>query len=158
MACPAAEASKLLNGEIESPDEFESILNIHFKINTKNISKGIYGVLPPSPVDWIFVKEGLISTTTSAYRNFDNIDDVKSKIWEIVQKTLNISEDPQKTKVINEKKATFSCTNSQVSKRPQAKSKYENLLIAGEFTDTNLPSTIEGAAISGKTAASLASF
>jgi squalene-associated FAD-dependent desaturase len=57
--------------------------------------------------------------------------------------------------VIKEKRATFSPTNDINELRPGAKTEYENLALAGDWTDTGLPATIEGAIMSGYAAASL---
>jgi len=57
--------------------------------------------------------------------------------------------------VIKEKRATFSPTNDNNERRPGTKTKFENLALAGDWTDTGLPATIEGAVMSGYAAASL---
>jgi uncharacterized protein with NAD-binding domain and iron-sulfur cluster len=44
---------------------------------------------------------------------------------------------------------------AQDAKRPQAKTALANLVLAGDWTQTGLPATIEGALRSGETAARL---
>ncbi len=58
--------------------------------------------------------------------------------------------------VINEKRATFSPTPGMNAFRPTARTSVGNLLLAGDWTDTGLPATIEGALLSGEAAAHLA--
>jgi hydroxysqualene dehydroxylase len=41
-------------------------------------------------------------------------------------------------------------------RRPGAATQWHNLLLAGDWTDTGLPATIEGAVLSGRRAAELA--
>jgi hydroxysqualene dehydroxylase len=56
--------------------------------------------------------------------------------------------------VVREKRATFSLAGGQPI-RPPAKTAVGGLLLAGDWIDTALPSTIEGAVLSGHTAARL---
>ena len=56
--------------------------------------------------------------------------------------------------VIREKRATFSLAAGQPS-RPEARTAVEGLVLAGDWTATGLPATIEGAVVSGHTAARL---
>lgn len=61
-------------------------------------------------------------------------------------------------KVIKEKTATFKATLAIESKRPNAKTAIEGFFLAGDWTNTKLPATIEGAAQSGFEAAKLVSY
>jgi zeta-carotene desaturase len=54
--------------------------------------------------------------------------------------------------VIKEKRATFSPKPGVEPLRPSPQTVFENLILAGDWTDTGLPSTIEGAVISGRRA------
>ncbi|MDP1995201.1 MAG: FAD-dependent oxidoreductase, partial [Ignavibacteria bacterium] len=56
-------------------------------------------------------------------------------------------------KIIKEKRATFIPNKENLLKRPSAKTKLENVFLAGDWTNTGLPATIEGAIKSGNTAA-----
>jgi hydroxysqualene dehydroxylase len=58
--------------------------------------------------------------------------------------------------VIKEKRATFSPTPAVERLRPVAETAIAGLLLAGDWTATGLPATIEGAVLSGHTAAGLA--
>ena len=55
-------------------------------------------------------------------------------------------------KIIKEKRATFIPSNDILDKRPQQKTNIKNLIIAGDWVDTGLPSTIESAVKSGRVA------
>jgi uncharacterized protein with NAD-binding domain and iron-sulfur cluster len=59
-------------------------------------------------------------------------------------------------RVVKEKNATFAQTPAQVALRSPAQTAFTNLLLAGDWTDTGLPATIEGTLRSGEFAASLA--
>jgi len=54
---------------------------------------------------------------------------------------------------VKEKRATFAATPEQNLRRPRAYTQWKNLALAGDWTATGLPSTIEGAIRSGVKAA-----
>jgi zeta-carotene desaturase len=56
---------------------------------------------------------------------------------------------------IKEKRATFIPAPGLESKRPSAQTRFKNLFLAGDWTDTGLPGTIEGAIRSGVRAAEM---
>jgi len=57
------------------------------------------------------------------------------------------------SRTIKEKRATFSPTPAVEGLRPSVRTPLENLFLAGDWTNTGLPSTIEGAVASGHRAA-----
>ena len=59
-------------------------------------------------------------------------------------------------RIVKEKRATFAATPAQDALRPQAQTRWRNLHLAGDWTQTGLPATIEGAIRSGERAAELA--
>jgi hydroxysqualene dehydroxylase len=57
-------------------------------------------------------------------------------------------------RVVKEKRATFAATARQEERRPGSETALaENVALAGDWTDTGLPATIEGAIRSGRAAA-----
>ena len=52
-----------------------------------------------------------------------------------------------------EKRATIIATPAQLARRPKTRTHNPNLMLAGDWTDTGLPATIEGAIRSGNSAA-----
>jgi len=56
---------------------------------------------------------------------------------------------------VRERRATFAALPGENAKRPTAKTLYRNLFMAGDWTATGLPATIEGAIRSGHRAATL---
>ena len=56
-------------------------------------------------------------------------------------------------RVVKERRATFAATATQERLRPGARTALTNLVLAGDWTATGLPATIEGAIRSGRTAA-----
>jgi uncharacterized protein with NAD-binding domain and iron-sulfur cluster len=75
-------------------------------------------------------------------------------IWLEVQRAYDLPPGPLPPwQVVKEKRATFAATPTQLSRRPKSVTRWENLVLAGDWTDTGLPATIEGAIRSGFTAA-----
>ena len=57
--------------------------------------------------------------------------------------------------IVRERRATFEATPEQNAQRPGAPTRWKNLFLAGDWTDTGLPATIEGSVRSGNRAADL---
>jgi uncharacterized protein with NAD-binding domain and iron-sulfur cluster len=55
--------------------------------------------------------------------------------------------------IVKERRATFAATPAQLLRRPPATTRWANLALAGDWTATGLPATIEGAIRSGFAAA-----
>jgi hydroxysqualene dehydroxylase len=58
-------------------------------------------------------------------------------------------------KFVRARRATFEATPEQNALRPGAATTWKNLFLAGDWTDTGLPATIEGSVRSGNRAADL---
>jgi uncharacterized protein with NAD-binding domain and iron-sulfur cluster len=106
--------------------------------------------------EWIFLKPGVISTTTSAADRLIDRDaeDLAAALWKDIAQAYRL--DPAHMpphRVVKEKRATFACTPAQLLRRPKAKTRWRNLVLAGDWTDTGWPATIEGAIRSGFAAA-----
>lgn len=111
-----------------------------------------------SPLQWIFNKDSHINIVVS------DADEIAKKTnEEIIQMTMDELEKftqikkqcLTRFKIIREKRATFISSNKILNKRPENKTNIKNFFLAGDWTDTDLPSTIESAAKSGRIAAEL---
>jgi len=83
-------------------------------------------------------------------------EDLAIRIWADVSKALNLKVPMPAWQIVKEKRATFAATPQQDARRPAARTQWRNLFLAGDWTQTGLPATIEGALRSGETAAALA--
>ena len=76
-------------------------------------------------------------------------------VWREIAKITGADETLPRWQLVRERRATFAATPEQNAKRPPARTAWRNLVLAGDWTDTGLPSTIEGAIRSGERAAAL---
>ena len=51
--------------ELTVPDEFQAILNLHFRIDADPGEAGFWGLINGT-AEWVFVKPGIVSVTISA--------------------------------------------------------------------------------------------
>jgi hydroxysqualene dehydroxylase len=57
--------------------------------------------------------------------------------------------------IVKERRATFAATPAEARRRPKQETRWRNLALAGDWTETGLPATIEGAIRSGFAASDL---
>ena len=158
LAAPAAAAAALVPGLVV-PDRFEAILNVHFRCDADPGEAGFTGLIGGT-AEWVFVKPGVVSVTISAgNRRVDAPADVlAAEVWRDVRAVLRLPDAVPGTmppwRVVKEKRATFAATPEQDRRRPPARTRWPNLVLAGDWTATGLPATIEGAIRSGCNAAS----
>ena len=156
VAVPPWIAPSLLPG-LSAPSQYRAIVNAHFRIAPPADFPPMIGVLGAT-VEWIFAFPDRLSVTISgADRLLDQSrEELAALIWREVAQVAGISADPPPWQVVRERRATFAATPAEDAKRPGAATKFSNLYLAGDWTDTGLPATIEGAIRSGNRAADLA--
>lgn len=112
---------------------------------------------------WVFDRgsfcqqAGLISVVISASGNHMNMDDdtLSQMVHDEISVLLKNTPTLLKTFVIREKRATFASVVNINNIRPKNTTNIEGLFLAGDYTDTNYPATLEGAVRSGITASNL---
>ena len=140
------------------PTDYRPILNCHFEIKDCSYNAPITGILGGF-VEWLFVRGDIASVTISAAENsiHEDANDLAHRIWHEIAPVLGLDADQMPPhRIVKEKRATIAQTPEMVSLRPKTATNVRNLLLAGDWTDTGLPATIEGALQSGHEAASLA--
>jgi squalene-associated FAD-dependent desaturase len=142
--------------DIETPSEFRAIVNAHFAVAPPAGLPPMVGVVN-GIVEWIFAFPGRLSVTISgADRLLDAPrEQLIHDIWLEVAKVAGIAPVMPQWQLIKERRATFASLPGQERKRPGTATRFSNMVLAGDWTATGLPGTIEGAIRSGNRAAAL---
>ena len=157
LAVPAAIAARLVPGLIV-PDRHSPIVNAHFRCAPPAGSPFFVGVIGGA-AEWIFRKREVLSVTVSAADRFVEraVLELRDLFWRDVAVAYRLPAYPvPPVRIVKERRATFLASPEQLKRRPQQKTAWRNLLLAGDYVDTGLPATIEGAIRSGFAAAGLA--
>ncbi len=122
--------------------------------------------LPGRAMQWVFDKRALLGDTSShlslvssgatALVGQTNQELVDLALRELTAVLPGMSgAELRRAVVVREKRATFSVASGQPP-RPQVETPIPGLFLAGDWIDTGLPATIEGAVVSGHRAAAAA--
>ncbi len=144
--------------------QYSPIISIYLWFDTGTIDFD-FAAFIESETQWIFNRRNLVEHSDAIYKNHftllissaDNLIDKSNS--EILAETMNdlITRFPEYKnyelkhyRIIKEKFATLKITPETELLRPKNITEISNLFLAGDWTDTKLPATIESAAISGK--------
>lgn len=162
LAVPPLVAGGLLP-DLRVPQGSSAIVNAHFRLARPGRLCGgapLIGLLGGT-ADWVFLRgpvEGhwIASVTVSAADALadEPAEQLLPRLWRDTATALGQAEAPQPPgRIVKEKRATFLQTPAEAARRPTCRTTWRNLFLAGDWTDTGLPATIEGAIRSGRTAA-----
>ncbi len=156
LAVPPWVAGELVPG-LTVPTEHRAIVNGHFRLTPPGNAEAMIGVVGGT-VEWIFAFPERISVTVSGADRLVDMDReaLARLLWKDVAAVHGLPDTLPPWQVVKEKRATFAATPEQDALRPPAKTRWSNLVLAGDWTATGLPATIEGAVRSGRHAADLA--
>jgi hydroxysqualene dehydroxylase len=153
LAVPPFIAKGLVPG-VSVPDEFRAIVNAHYAIEPPAGFPPMIGVINGT-VEWIFAFPGRLSVTISGADRLMATprEQLAEAIWREVAEVAGIAAPMPAWQIVRERRATFAALPAQNAKRPGATTEWDNLILAGDWTATGLPATIEGAIRSGNRAA-----
>ena len=167
LALPPAAAGDLLPG-LQVPEDSRPIVNAHIRLPA-----GVRPtrVLPPElpllglvggAADWLFLRDDVASLTVSAAEALAErpAEEIAALMWRDTARALGLDPAPGASdqpviRIIKEKRATLAQTPAALALRPGPRTRWANLALAGDWTDTGYPATIESAVRSGAAAAAL---
>lgn len=163
IALPPGNAAQVLPG-LKAPDDSRPIVNVHLRIALDPAAA------PPLPdnlpflgmvggsFDWVFLRGDIASLTVSAADRLAEqpADEIARVAWAETAQALGLNpEGEYEARVVKERRATFAQTPAALKLRPGARTSWRNVLLAGDWTNTGYPATIESAIRSGNNAAAL---
>ena len=159
LATPAP-VTAILIPDLTVPVDTYPIVNAHFRVPDKvqlANDAGLIGIVGGT-AQWLFFRGDIISATVSAA---DELADapaayIAQAIWSDITRSIDgvPKEMPEKYRVVKEESDHFADTGVD-RMRPTSICYLENLLLAGDWTNTGLPATIEGSIKSGNSAADI---
>jgi hydroxysqualene dehydroxylase len=145
-----------LHGISELPTS--PIVSLHLWFDREIMHQNVLGLVDRR-VQWVFKRKGYVSAVMSAAHAFvgmTNMElaniaqgDLKSVFGDQIGPARHIL-------VIREKRATYSSSPEVEDRRPGTTTPLANMFLAGDWTATGYPATIEGAVVSGEAAADAA--
>jgi squalene-associated FAD-dependent desaturase len=142
--------------DLTAPDAFNAIVNGHFRFAPPAGLPPIVGVIG-GVAQWIFAFDDRLSVTVSGAGDLadENREALARRFWADIAAVHGLTAKMPPWRIVKERRATFAATPAQNAKRPPAATPWRNLALAGDWTATGLPATIEGAIRSGRTAAAV---
>ena len=142
------------------------IVNVHLWYD-KPVMDQNFVAFVDSPLQWVFNKTGMLDQTGSGGQcitislsgAFEYVKQSKETLRQTFVEAMSQAFPKAKSAnvvralVVKQEKATFRCLPGSEKLRPRAQTPIDNLFLAGDWTDTGWPSTMEGAVRSGLTAA-----
>ena len=150
--------------------ESSPIVNIHLWYD-RQVMDGDFCAFIDCPLQWVFNKSGILGSEEPSQGQYICIS--LSAAWDYIEcpreelarrfiaemaEAFPAARDARvvRATVVKQRDATFRCRPGANALRPGARTPLSNLALAGEWTDTGWPSTMEGAVRSGYSAAQAA--
>ncbi|MBY6263277.1 FAD-dependent oxidoreductase [Azospirillum sp. 412522] len=160
LAAPAWVAERLVPGLVVPPPG-PAIVNLHIRLDRPvRLPGGLPFVgLVGGIAEWLFVRDGLLSVTVSDADALADLpaEEIAARLWVEIARhltaTQRLGEPIPPFRVVKERRATPDQSSESVSRRPATRTRWINLTLAGDWTETGLPATLEAAVRSGNRAA-----
>ncbi len=153
LAVPHYAAADLLPG-LAVPDGATAIVNAHFRLDRPAVLPGgrpLLGLVNGT-AQWLIVHGDIVSVTVSAADALVDrpAAELLPLLWRDVARTLGTADLPMPpARLIKERRATFIASPQNERRRPGPVTAWRNVFLAGDWTDTGIPATIESAIRSG---------
>ena len=142
------------------------IVNVHLWYDRPVMSED-FAAFVDSPLQWVFNKNSIMGSngaggqylSISLSGAFEYINQSKEELQRVFLEAMARAfpkareAKVERILVVKQDNATFRCLPGTEDLRPKTETPIKNLLLAGEWTDTGWPSTMEGAVRSGVAAA-----
>jgi hydroxysqualene dehydroxylase len=141
------------------PTEMSPIINAHYRLDASaNLPGGtrLLGLIGGT-AQWLIATGDVLSVTVSAADALVErpTDALAALLWRECATALGLAPLPiPPSRIVKERRATLRLTPQQEALRPAVATATQNLYLAGDWTQTGLPPTIESAIRSGSIAAS----
>jgi hypothetical protein len=165
IALPPNAAAALLP-DLAGPEDSRPIVNGHIRLaQAPPLGPGMTAERPflglvGGAAQWLFLRGDVVSLTVSAAAELAEQpnEEIAERFWAETVRALDLDPNPAERptiRIVKERRATFAQTPRSLDARAPARTRWTNLALAGDWTDTGFPATIESAVRSGRTAAQL---
>jgi len=163
IAVPPNVAAALLPG-LAAPEDSRPIVNGHIRLaQAPPLAPGMTAERPflglvGGAAQWLFLRGDVVSLTVSAAAGLVERpnEEIAARFWADTARALDLNPlDTPIIRIVKERRATFAQTPEALGARAPARTRWSNLALAGDWTDTGFPATIESAVRSGRAAAQL---
>jgi squalene-associated FAD-dependent desaturase len=149
------DAARRLVPDLTAPDASRAIMTVHFAVDAPTGFQPLTCVVNGMS-DWIFAADGRLSVTLASAGRWlaTPHEELAQAVWLETAKAVRMPAVPTPPwQVVAEEHATFAAVPSQEGLRAATRTRWHNFTLAGDWTATGLPATIEGAIRSGQKAA-----
>jgi hydroxysqualene dehydroxylase len=156
LAVPPHVAEALVPG-LQAPQRFSPMVTAHYLVDPP-AGHPPTAALINGTAHWLVAADGRLSATAYGADRLAGMprDALAQTLWTDVAQAAGLPAQPLPVWQIGvDPLATFAAVPDEEMRRPAARTRWNNLMLAGDWTATALPATIEGAIRSGQKAADL---
>lgn len=158
MLAVPPDAARRLVPHLSAPDETRAIVTVHFAVDALPAAVAAQPLtcLVNGVSDWIFAADGRLSVTLASAGRWlaTPHEELAQAVWRETAQAVHLPAVPMPPwQVVAEAHATFAAVPAQEGLRAATRTRWPNFFtLAGDWTGTGLPATIEGAIRSGQKA------